>query len=98
MTRELVSNRFLSVFEKRVAKYVKRIQKSEDSPLFTGEKEDFIIFGCISPFLETLTLLRMYVYGDYEAKGMRWTGHVARIGEKAKRIGCWWQSQREGGH
>jgi hypothetical protein len=26
---------------------------------------------------------------------MRWTEHVARIGEKGTRIGCWWESQRE---
>jgi hypothetical protein len=29
---------------------------------------------------------------------MKWTGHVARMGRRGTRIGCWWQSQREGGH
>jgi hypothetical protein len=29
---------------------------------------------------------------------MRWVGHVARMGRRGTRIGCWWESQREGGH
>jgi hypothetical protein len=29
--------------------------------------------------------------------GVRWAEHVARIGRRAMRIGCWWESQREGG-
>jgi hypothetical protein len=33
-----------------------------------------------------------------KARRMRWARHVARIGEKRKAIGCWWESQREGGH
>jgi hypothetical protein len=32
-----------------------------------------------------------------KARRMRWAGHVARTGKK-RRIGCWWESQREGGH
>jgi hypothetical protein len=33
-----------------------------------------------------------------KARRMRWAGHVARMGRKGTRIGCWWESQREGGH
>jgi hypothetical protein len=29
---------------------------------------------------------------------MRWEGNVARMEERGMRIGCWWESQREGGH
>jgi hypothetical protein len=28
---------------------------------------------------------------------MRWTRHVARMGRRGTRIGCWWESQRGGG-
>jgi hypothetical protein len=28
---------------------------------------------------------------------MRLVGHVARIGRRGTRIGCWWESQKEGG-
>jgi hypothetical protein len=30
-----------------------------------------------------------------KARRMGWAGHVA---QKGGRIGCWWESQREGGH
>jgi hypothetical protein len=33
-----------------------------------------------------------------KARRMRWAGHVARMGEKRNAYGCWWESQREGGH
>jgi hypothetical protein len=33
-----------------------------------------------------------------KARKMRWAGHVARRGGNGTRIGCWWESQREGGH
>jgi hypothetical protein len=33
-----------------------------------------------------------------KARRMRWAGHVARMGRRRTRIGCWWESQREGGH
>jgi hypothetical protein len=33
-----------------------------------------------------------------KARRMRWAGHVARMGRRGTRIGCWWESQREGGH
>jgi hypothetical protein len=29
---------------------------------------------------------------------MRWAGHIARMGGKEKRIGYWWESQRERDH
>jgi hypothetical protein len=29
---------------------------------------------------------------------IRWAGHVAQMGSGGTRIGCWCQSQREGGH
>jgi hypothetical protein len=32
------------------------------------------------------------------ARRMRWTGHIARMGRRGMRIGCWWESQREGCH
>jgi hypothetical protein len=33
-----------------------------------------------------------------KARRMRWAGHVAPVGERGMCIGCWWESQREGGH
>jgi PAS domain-containing protein len=33
-----------------------------------------------------------------KARRMRWAGHVARMGRRGTRIGCWWEGQREGGH
>jgi hypothetical protein len=33
-----------------------------------------------------------------KAKRMRWVEHVARMGRRGTRIGCWGKSQREGGH
>jgi hypothetical protein len=32
-----------------------------------------------------------------KARRMRCTGHLARMGRRGTRIGCWWESQREGG-
>jgi hypothetical protein len=32
------------------------------------------------------------------AKRMRWAGHVAQMGRRGARIGCWWESQGERGH
>jgi hypothetical protein len=29
---------------------------------------------------------------------MRWAGYEARLGRRGTRIGCWWESQRGGGH
>jgi hypothetical protein len=29
---------------------------------------------------------------------MRWAGHVARMGRRGTHVGCWRESQREGGH
>jgi hypothetical protein len=29
---------------------------------------------------------------------VRLAGHVARMGRRGTRIGCWWESQRKGGH
>jgi hypothetical protein len=33
-----------------------------------------------------------------KSRRMRWVGHVARMGRRGKRIGNWWENQREGGH
>jgi hypothetical protein len=33
-----------------------------------------------------------------KARRVRWVGHVARIAREGTRMGCWWESQREGGH
>jgi hypothetical protein len=33
-----------------------------------------------------------------KSRRMRWAGHAARMGRRGTRIGCWWKSQREGGH
>jgi hypothetical protein len=33
-----------------------------------------------------------------KVRRMRWMGHVARRGRRGTRIGCWWESQREGDH
>jgi hypothetical protein len=33
-----------------------------------------------------------------KARRIIWAGHVARMGRRGMRIGCWWESQREGGH
>jgi branched-subunit amino acid aminotransferase/4-amino-4-deoxychorismate lyase len=33
-----------------------------------------------------------------KARRMRWAGHVARMERRGTRIGCWWESQREGDH
>jgi hypothetical protein len=33
-----------------------------------------------------------------KARRMRWAGHIAQMGRRGTRIGCCWESQREGGH
>jgi hypothetical protein len=33
-----------------------------------------------------------------KSRRMSWVGHVARMGEKRKRIDYWWESQRERDH
>jgi hypothetical protein len=33
-----------------------------------------------------------------KARRRRWAGFLARMGRRGTRIGCWWESQREGGH
>jgi hypothetical protein len=33
-----------------------------------------------------------------KARRMRWAGHVHEWRRRGTRIGCWWESQREGGH
>jgi hypothetical protein len=33
-----------------------------------------------------------------KARRMRWAGHVARMGRRITRTGCWWESQTEGGY
>jgi hypothetical protein len=33
-----------------------------------------------------------------KSRRMRWAGHVARVREKRKLIGYWWESQRERDH
>jgi hypothetical protein len=33
-----------------------------------------------------------------KARRMRWAGHVARMARRGTHIGCWWKSQRDGGH
>ena len=32
------------------------------------------------------------------SRKMRWTGHVARMCEERRCIGCWWENRREGAH
>jgi hypothetical protein len=32
-----------------------------------------------------------------KSRRMRWAGNVARM-RRGTRMGCWWESQREGGH
>jgi hypothetical protein len=36
--------------------------------------------------------------GIIKSSRMRWAGYVARMGRRGKRVGCWWESQRERGH
>jgi hypothetical protein len=31
-------------------------------------------------------------------RGMRWAGHVARMGIRGMHIGYWWESQKESDH
>jgi hypothetical protein len=33
-----------------------------------------------------------------KARRMGWAGHVAEMERRGTRIGCWWESQREGDH
>jgi hypothetical protein len=39
-----------------------------------------------------------YSSPSIKARRMRWAGHVARMGRRGTRIGCWWESQKDGGH
>jgi hypothetical protein len=38
------------------------------------------------------------VFRIIKARRMRWLGHVARMGRRGTHVGCWWESQKEGGH
>jgi hypothetical protein len=29
---------------------------------------------------------------------MRWAGHVAQLGRRESRVGCWWENQRQRDH
>jgi hypothetical protein len=33
-----------------------------------------------------------------KSRGIRCAGHVARMGRRGTRIGCWWEGQRGGEH
>jgi hypothetical protein len=33
-----------------------------------------------------------------KSRRTRWAGHVARMGRRGTRIGCWWESRRERNH
>jgi hypothetical protein len=33
-----------------------------------------------------------------KSRRMRWAAHVARMGRRGTRIGCWWEALRKRGH
>jgi hypothetical protein len=39
-----------------------------------------------------------YIIRIIKARRMRWAEHLARMGRRGTQLGCWWESQKEGGH
>jgi hypothetical protein len=78
----------LRVFENRVLRRIfgpKRDEVTRDWRELHNEEHHDLYF---SP-----SIIRIM-----KARRMRWAEHVSRMGEKRTRIGCWWESQREGGY
>jgi hypothetical protein len=40
----------------------------------------------------------IYLFYVIKSRRMRWTGHVAHMGEEKGRMGSWWGNGREGDH
>jgi hypothetical protein len=78
----------LRVFENRVLRRIfgpKRDEvKGEWRKLHNEELHDLYSSPSISRIIK--------------ARRMRWAGHVHEWGVRGTSIGCWWESQREGGH
>jgi hypothetical protein len=75
--------------------------------------EDGFGKGGTSPFLTSAIVIdRDQVTGEWRklyneelriirimrSRRIKWAGHVARIGRRGTRIGCWWESKKERGH
>jgi hypothetical protein len=78
----------LEVFENRVLRRIFGPKRDE----VTGEwrklhNEEF------HDLYSSLSIIRII-----KGRRMRRVGHVARMGRRGTRIGCWWENQREGSH
>jgi hypothetical protein len=47
------------------------------------------IFACVT-VNSSPSIIKMI-----KSRGMRWAGHVARMGSRGMHIGYWWESQKE---
>jgi hypothetical protein len=76
------------VFENRVLRRILGAKRDE----VTGEWRK-LHNEEIHDFYSSPSIIRII-----KARRMRWAGHVARMGRRGTRIGCCWESQREGVH
>jgi hypothetical protein len=81
----LTEEHILGVFENTVLKRIFGPKRAE----VTGEWKK-LHNEELHDLYSSLNIIRIK-----KARRMRWTGNVARMGEKKNTIGCWWESQRE---
>ena len=56
----------------------------------------FVVSVCLSVRMEQLLDFMYFI--DVNILGMRWAGHVARMGRRGEGIGSWWGNRRERDH